>query len=101
MKVTDTSEIKRFAPTTPSDGTRTGSAERPETEDRVSTEESAQVKATVAAATRAAAGTHSAKLAAIAAAVTAGTYRPDPQRIAQQILDEAELAAKLQALFGG
>jgi negative regulator of flagellin synthesis FlgM len=101
MKVTDTSEIKRFAPTTPSDTSRAGPAERTETEDRVSTDESAQVKVAVAEASRAAAGAHSSKLAAIAAAVKAGVYRPDPQRIAQEILDDAELAAKLQALFRG
>jgi negative regulator of flagellin synthesis FlgM len=31
--------------------------------------------------------------------VRQGTYRPDPGRIAQRILDEAELAARLQALM--
>lgn len=97
MKVTDTSEIERFPPSAPI----AGRAERTEAEDRVSTHESAQVKAALAEARGAAASGHAAKLQAIATAVKAGTYRPDPQRIAQQILDEAELAAKLQAIFGG
>jgi negative regulator of flagellin synthesis FlgM len=100
MKVTDTSEIKRFAPSAPADTLRPSSTERTGTEDRVSTEESASVAAAVAQATQSAAGSRAAKLEAIAAAVTSGTYRPDPQRIAQEILDDAELAAKLQAIFG-
>ncbi len=101
MKVTDTSEIKRFAPATPADTPRPSSAERSETEDRVSTDDSARVAAVIAQTSRSAAETRTAKLQAIAAAVKSGTYRPDPQRIAQEILDDAELAARLQAIFGG
>jgi negative regulator of flagellin synthesis FlgM len=39
------------------------------------------------------------RLRAIENAVRQGTYRPDPQRIAQQILNEAEISAKVQALL--
>jgi negative regulator of flagellin synthesis FlgM len=100
MKVADTSELKRFVPSAPADAPRPSSSEQPETPDRVSTEESARVATAIAETSRAAVGTRAAKLQAIEAAVKSGTYRPDPQRIAQQILDAAELAAKLQAIFG-
>ncbi|MBI5542730.1 MAG: flagellar biosynthesis anti-sigma factor FlgM [Deltaproteobacteria bacterium] len=36
---------------------------------------------------------------AIAVAVRQGTYKPDPQRIAQEILEDAELIAKLKAML--
>lgn len=101
MKVTDTRESKTFAPSARVEDLRSGGTGRTRDEERVSTEESARVKAALAKASGAAAGGHAAKLQAIATAVKAGTYRPDPQRIARQILDEAELAARLQAIFGG
>ena len=101
MKVTDTGGIERFAPSAPREGPRAGRTEGTEGQDRVSTEESAQLEAALAEASGATASGHAAKLQAIATAVKAGAYRPDPQRIAQQILDEAELAARLQAIFGG
>lgn len=67
--------------------------------DRVSTDETARAAAIVSSAAARAAGARSLRLQAIEAAVRQGTYSPDPQRIAAQILDEAELAAKLQALL--
>ncbi len=97
MKVTDTSQIKALAPG------RVSEPGRPPPErgggDRVSTEDSAKIAAAVAAAHGSASAAHSAKLQAIEASVRQGTYRPDPARIAQEILDDAELAARLQALF--
>jgi negative regulator of flagellin synthesis FlgM len=35
----------------------------------------------------------------LATAVRQGTYKPDPQKIAQQILEDAEIIAKLQAML--
>jgi negative regulator of flagellin synthesis FlgM len=70
-----------------------------ERDDTVSTEESQKVAAAIAAASKGAAVERSAKLSAIEAAVRQGTYKPDPQRIAQEILDDAELAARLQLLL--
>jgi negative regulator of flagellin synthesis FlgM len=67
--------------------------------DRVSTEQTAQATAAVAAAAAADGAGRAARLQSIAAAVQGGAYRPDPQRIAQQILDQAELSAKLQAIL--
>jgi negative regulator of flagellin synthesis FlgM len=101
MKITEFNQIRRLA-TTPG-GVRADSAERAgERErpaDRVSTEDSARVEVALAAARENAGSARAAKLQAIESAVRQGTYRPDPRRIAQEILDDAELAARLQALF--
>lgn len=99
MKVTDISQIKALAPGKLPEASKPSSSDRPDTADRVSTEASASVAAAVAEASSAAPAAREAKLQAIAAAVKGGTYRPDPQRIAQEILDDAELAARLHALF--
>jgi negative regulator of flagellin synthesis FlgM len=53
----------------------------------------------LAAAQQAAQTTRTSTLQALAAAVRQGTYKPDPNRIAQQILDDAELIARLQSLI--
>jgi negative regulator of flagellin synthesis FlgM len=98
MKVTDTSQIKALAPGRLPEPSRPAS-DHGEVADRVSTDDSARVAAAVAAASQAAGTGHTARLAAIEAAVRQGTYKPDPGQIAQQILDDAELAARLQALF--
>ncbi len=97
MKVTDTSQIKALAPGKPAEPGKT-SIERGAA-DRVSTEDTARMVAAVAQAAQHASGARGAKLAAIEAEVRRGTYKPDPQQIAQQILDDAELAARLQVLF--
>jgi negative regulator of flagellin synthesis FlgM len=98
MKVHDASQIKALQPGPPADAPRDPKEKR--APDRVSTEGSAKVAAAIAAASQGAGAGRAARLQSIEAAVKNGTYKPDPQRIAQQILDEAELAAKLQALLG-
>ena len=98
MKVTDISQIKALDPGKPPEPGRTLATERG-AGDRVSTDDSAKIAAAVAQATKSASAGRSAKLQAIEAAVRQGTYKPDPQRIAQEILDDAVLAARLQALF--
>ncbi len=99
MKVTDTSQIRALTPGKLPEPGRTPASERGEVGDRVSTDDSAKVAAAIAAASRSVGAAHAAKLEAIEAAVRQGTYRPDPQRIAQQILEDAELAARLQTMF--
>jgi len=98
MKVTDTSQIKALAPGKPAEPSKTSASERGAA-DRVSTEDTTRMAAAVAQAARHANGARGAKLAAIEAEVRQGTYKPDPQQIAQQILDDAELAAQLQMMF--
>ena len=99
MKVTDASQIKALAPTKLPEPSRSTAPERERASDRVSTEGSERISAAVMEASRHASAGRAAKLQAIEAAVRQGTYRPDPQRIAQEILDDAELAARMQALF--
>lgn len=98
MKVTDVSQIKAVQPTAAPDGTREAREKR-ERADRVSTAETARVAAAIGEAMQGGGAARAERLRAIEAAVRQGTYRPDPQRIAQQILNEAEIAAKIQALL--
>jgi negative regulator of flagellin synthesis FlgM len=98
MKVTDASQIKALAPDRLPESGRSPPA-RGEVGDRVSTEDSAKIAEVIRQASLSANAGRAAKLQAIETAVRQGTYRPDPQRIAQQILDDAEVAARLQAMF--
>jgi negative regulator of flagellin synthesis FlgM len=98
MKVTEISNISALVPAKPAEPTRAPSP-RGGSEDRVSTRDSARIAEAVSQANQATAAARPAKLKSIEAAVRQGTYRPDPQRIAEEILDDAELAARLQALF--
>ncbi len=98
MKVKDTSEIRAVdANRTPE--SKRPQAARPQASDTVTTESKAELEAAVAAARQAVGQNRAARLEAIEAAVRNGSYRPDPQRIAQQILDDAELSAVLQSLL--
>ncbi len=72
---------------------------RPSAPDKVSTDSSAQVAAAGAATRTVVANQHGLRLEAIAQAVKNGTFKPDPQRIAQKILDDAELTAMLQTML--
>lgn len=100
MKITDANQIKALDVNRQAEASRAQKPEVRDTEDRVTTEESARVAAAVAAATQNS-GTSSRveMLRTIEAAVRQGTYKPDPNRIAQKILSEAELAARLQAML--
>jgi negative regulator of flagellin synthesis FlgM len=65
----------------------------------VSPDSKAQLEAAAAAARKALGQNRSIRLEAIEAAVRQGTFKPDPQRIAQKILADAELSAVLQAML--
>lgn len=100
MKVTDASQIRALDLNRQADLDRAQRPDNTATEDRVTTSESAGVARAVAAATRQlGTAAQAATLAAIEAAVRQGTYVPDPARIAARILDQAEVAAQLQALL--
>src|SRR5512142_1226898 len=99
MKVKDASEIRRVDVAQPSESKSTRSSEAPAASDKVSTDSSAQVAAASSAARRALSMNHDLRLSEIAAAVKNGTFKPDPQRIAQKILDDAELTAMLQDML--
>lgn len=95
MKVTDVSQIRALQPTAAADAPRDAREKR----DRVTTADADKVASAIADAARTAGSARAARLAQIESLVRQGVYRPDPQRIAQQILDEAEISARLQAML--
>ena len=100
MKVSDASEIRQVAPQQQADAGRVATAKGPAASpERVSVDQSARLQEAVASVQRNLGMTRSAKLEAIEAAVRQGTYKPDPGRIAQEILNDAEITAALQAMF--
>ncbi len=99
MKVKDTSEIRRLDAEKPSAPKATRSAAPPAATDKVSTDSQAQVAAAAGAARQALGQNRSVRLEAIEAAVRQGTFQPDPQRIAQRILQDAEVTAMVQAML--
>ena len=100
MKVKDASELRGVEATRPSEPKKkTESSSSSAASDKVSNEVKAQVEAAANAARQAAGNDRSVRLEAIEAAIRQGAFKPDPKRIAQSILDDAELTAKIQALF--
>jgi negative regulator of flagellin synthesis FlgM len=100
MKVKDASELRGIEanrPPEPKKAEARSSSAR--TSDKVSTEAAAQVEAAANAARQAVGNDRSVRLEAIEAAIRQGAFKPDPNRIAQRILDDAELTAKIQALL--
>jgi negative regulator of flagellin synthesis FlgM len=98
MKVKDTSEVRRV------DASRTHETKKPESNgtsatDKVSTEAKAHVEAATNAARQSLGSNRAVRLEAIEAAIRQGTFKPDPARIAQRILDEAEVTAMLQTML--
>ena len=101
MKVKDASEIRRLDVGKPAESKSTQpTAKSSVVPDKVSTDSSAQVVAAGSATRMALSQDQGLKLEAIAVAVRDGTFKPDPQRIAQKILDDAELSAMLQTMLG-
>jgi anti-sigma28 factor (negative regulator of flagellin synthesis) len=68
--------------------------------DRVSVDEGTKLADQVQVARLRAGGARAARLSQIEAAVRGGHFRPDPGQIAEQILNAAEVDAKLQAMLG-
>ena len=68
--------------------------------DRVSVDEGGKLADHVQVARMRAGGARAARLNQIETAVRGGQYRPDPGQIAEQILNAAEVDAKLQAMLG-
>jgi negative regulator of flagellin synthesis FlgM len=99
MKVKDASEIRRVDVAKPPESKSTRSGDAPAASDKVSTDSSAQLVAASKSARSALSKNHDLRLSEIAAAVKNGTFKPDPQRIAQKILDDAELTAMLQHML--
>lgn len=100
MKVNSTSEIRPVSARKTDEATGSTAAGRAQAPpDRISTEESAKLAAAIAAIRSQASAARAAQLQTIETAVRQGTYRPDPARIAQQILQDAEISATFQAML--
>ena len=99
MKVKDASELRGIEANRPTEPKKAPAKASSSATDKVSTEVKAQVEAAVSAARGALGSERTVRLEAIEAAVRQGAFKPDPNRIAQRILDDAELTATLQALL--
>ena len=96
MKVNETKPANAVERVVPGQ-TTTSDAAAPK--DRVSVEAVREVETAVAVARRSAGGARAARLERLETAVRSGTFRPDPSRVAEQILADAEIDAKLQAIL--
>src|SRR5262245_28547303 len=67
--------------------------------DKVSVKSSREVEQAVEVAKRAAGGERSARLQRLEAEVRSGGYRANPSRVAEQILGDAEVDARIQAML--
>jgi flagellar biosynthesis anti-sigma factor FlgM len=94
MKIDRTREIAPLRDPTEATGRRVGARE-----DRVTAGATEAALKAIAVARQATSTSRSARLDALAAAIEQGTYKPDPTRIAQDILEDAELTARLQAVL--
>lgn len=93
MKINETKEIVALRDTTKADGPKVSR------EDRVSAQQTEAALKAIAVVRQATGNSRSARLDALAAAVENGTYQPDPSLIAQEILEDAELIARLQVML--
>jgi len=98
MKVKETGAVRGVGASPPAE-VRRKDAPAESAPSKVSTEATAQLDAAVVAARNVAVSGRATRLAAIETAVRQGTFKPDPQQIAQRILDAAELSAELQAML--
>ncbi|MEW5847929.1 MAG: flagellar biosynthesis anti-sigma factor FlgM [Myxococcota bacterium] len=93
MRIKETTEVGALRPETPVESR--GPPQKTET----TAPPAAQVAISIANARAAADAARSARLQEIRAAVERGTYKPDPGRIADQILEAAEINARLRTLL--
>ena len=95
MTVKELGRIDTAIPTAPSKASK----KSPESTDRVSTNGSAEVEEAIRKAESTADVSHMRAVQAVADAVRRGAYKPDPQKIAQEIIQEAELLARMQSML--
>lgn len=98
MRVKDVGQIGNPSPIngsikTTRSGTETGR------QDKVTVSQSADLSETISAAQVSSSASRASVVQAIANSVRQGSYKPDAQRIAQQILEDAEMIARLTAMI--
>ena len=96
MKISDTKSVAQVG-ITPRQSKPAGAADPTDT---VSNQAAEKVARGVSVARQASGVNRGARLQQLETAIRAGTYQPDAGRIAAQILDAAQLDARLQALLG-
>jgi len=102
MKVTDIKSVvgpERVKPQeapAPSGGPVAGGTEP---RDRVTVEGGRPAQVAVSTARRSAGAERSARLERLETQVRSGSYAPDPSRVAEQILSDAEVDARMQAML--
>ena len=103
MKVSDSSPVagsaRAPAPQAPS-SSPAGPASVQGALDRVSVDATKGAESSISSARRASSTDRAARLQKLEASVRSGTYSPDPGRVAEQILSDAEVDARLQAIIG-
>jgi len=100
MKVTDVNGVtgpERVRATDASTPPVLGPAAGPK--DRVTVEATKAAEASVTVAQRAAGGHRAARLEQLESQVRSGGYAPDPSRVAEQILSDAEVDARIAAML--
>jgi negative regulator of flagellin synthesis FlgM len=100
MKVQDNSSIGPVS-RTDSDARPAATAAPPAILDKVTLPPAQVGSDSVELARSAAASGRATQLRAVEAAVRSGTYQPNPEQIANQILNEAEVDAQLRAMLMG
>lgn len=95
MKVRDVGDVSSAVPGEPVKAASTATA----VADKVSADQAQQLQASLASIRASAGSDRNARLLQVAAAVRGGTYRPNPNRIADQILESAELEARIRAML--
>lgn len=100
MKVTEPGTVAPAAELTRPTESPASQPEQPRN-DRVSLETRSEVSAMVAPAVRLAAGERAARIQALAQAVRSGTFRPNANALAEQILAAAEVEARLAQMVRG
>ena len=102
MKVSESTPIAGpdRAPAPQAPPSSSGSAAAQGARDRVSVDASKGAESTISSARRSSATDRAARLQKLESSVRSGTYAPDPGRVAEQILSDAEVDARLQAIIG-
>ena len=96
MKVTDVKAVSGAERVKPGDASVAGPAGP---KDRVSVEATKAAEASVAVAQHAAGGHRAARLQQLESQVRSGGYAPDASRVAEQILSDAEVDARIAAML--
>jgi len=101
MKVSESTPVAGpdRAPASQAPASSAGSAAAQGARDRVSVDASKGAEASISSARRSSASDRAARLQKLEASVRSGSYSPDPGRVAEQILSDAEVDARLHAIL--